>query len=102
MAYALNLKGLRSLVMAMAMFDTLKFSKRLKEAGVPSAQAEATAEIYSEILAVNLLELATRKDLHAVKEELRREISNLRKDMDRKLERIISTLRSEISGRRLV
>ncbi len=93
MAYALNLKELRSFVMAMAIFDTLKFSKRLKEAGVPSAQAEATAEVYSEIFAVNLLELATKKDLHAVKEELRREVSDLRKDMDLKLEKIISTLR---------
>ncbi|MCX8565782.1 MAG: hypothetical protein ON057_000509 [Glomeribacter sp. 1016415] len=93
MAYTINLKELRSLVMVMAIFDTLKFSKRLKEAGVPSVQAEATAEIYAEIFAVNLLELATKKDLHAVKEELRREVSNLRKDIDLKLERIISTLR---------
>ncbi len=98
MAHALNLKELRNLVMAIAIFDTLKFSKRLKEAGVPSAQAEAEAEVLSEIFAVNLQELPTKEDLHAVKEELRHEISDLRKDMDLKFEQTISTLRGEISG----
>ncbi|BBE08505.1 Hypothetical phage protein [Mycoavidus cysteinexigens] len=86
--------------MAMAIFDTLKFSKRLKEAGVPSAQAEAEAEVLSEIFAVNLQELPTKKDLHAVKEELRHEISDLRKDMDLKFEQTTSALRGEISGLR--
>lgn len=98
MAHALNLKELRNLVMAIAIFDTLKFSKRLKEAGVPSAQAEAEAEVLSEIFAVNLQELPTKEDLHAVKEELRHEISDLRKDMDLKFEQTISALRGEISG----
>ncbi|UUM21819.1 CCDC90 family protein [Mycoavidus sp. SF9855] len=98
MAHALNLKELRNLVMAIAIFDTLKFSKRLKEAGVPSAQAEAEAEVLSEIFAVNLQELPAKEDLHAVKEELRHEISDLRKDMDLKFEQTISTLRGEISG----
>ncbi len=39
MARVLNLNKLREIVMAIALFDTLKFCKRLKEAGVPSAQA---------------------------------------------------------------
>ncbi|UAW64399.1 CCDC90 family protein [Mycoavidus sp. HKI] len=98
MAHALNLKELRNLVMAIAIFDTLKFSKRLKEAGVPSAQAEAEAEVLSEIFAVNLQELPTKEDLHAVKDELRHEISDLRKDMDLKFEQTTSTLRGDISN----
>ncbi|MCX8565784.1 MAG: Protein of unknown function (DUF1640) [Glomeribacter sp. 1016415] len=89
MAHALNLKELRNLVVTMAIFDTLKFSKRLKEAGVPSAQAE----VFSEIFAVNLQELPT-------KEDLRREVSDLRKDIDLKFEQTTSTLRGEISSLR--
>jgi len=42
-------------------FDTLKFANTLKSAGVPPAQAEATA--ISEILEVNLKDLVTKDDL---------------------------------------
>jgi len=56
-------------------FDTLKFANRLKTAGVPAVQAEAEADALSEVLETNLGELAT-------KEDLRHEISDLRKDMD--------------------
>ncbi len=101
MAQALNLIGLRNLVVvAMAIFDTLKAFNRLKEAGVPSAHAEATAEVLSEIFADNLHELATKEDLRAVKVELQHEISDLRKDIDLKFEQTTSTLRGEISGLR--
>lgn len=55
-------------------FDTLKFANTLKDAGVPSAQAEAEAKALSEVLEVNL------KDL-VVKEDLRREIEILRREM---------------------
>ncbi len=81
--------------MAMALFDTLKFAKRLKEAGVSSAHAEAEAEVLSEIFAVNFQELPTKQDLQAVKEELQHEIKDLRKDIsgyrtevDSKLEKL--------------
>ena len=59
--------------MAAITFDTLKFANTLKEAGVPSAQAEATA--LSEVLEINLKDLASKEDLH-------REIESLRRDMD--------------------
>ncbi len=72
--------------MALPAFDTLKAANRLKAVGVPSAQAEAEAEVLSEIFEVNLKELATKEDLRATKEELRREINSLRKDMDVKHE----------------
>lgn len=44
-------------------FDTLKFANKLKEAGVPSAQAEAEASALAEVLDVNLKELTTKDDL---------------------------------------
>ena len=60
--------------MATIMFDTLKFANTLKDAGVPSAQAEAEAKALSEVLEVNLKELVTKEDLH-------REIDTLRREM---------------------
>jgi hypothetical protein len=61
--------------MATIAFDTLKFSKRLKDAGVPERQAEAEAEALAEVLEVNLKDLAT-------KEDLAREIAMVRKDLE--------------------
>lgn len=57
-------------------FDTLKFANTLKEAGVPSAQAEAEARALAEVLDVNLKDLTTKEDLLATKDELRREINS--------------------------
>src|SRR5260364_170693 len=71
--------------MALPAFDTLRIANRLKAVGVPSAQAEAEAEVLSEVFEVNLNELATKEDLRATKEDLRREIGELRKDIDTKL-----------------
>ncbi len=101
MAHVLDLKGLRRLVMAMVIFDTLKFSKRLKEAGVPSAQAEAEAEVLSEIFAVNLQELPTKEDLQAVKEELRHEIKEVRSEINELRDEVkadINELRDEVKA----
>ncbi|UUM21224.1 CCDC90 family protein [Mycoavidus sp. SF9855] len=101
MAHVLDLKGLRRLVMAMVIFDTLKFSKRLKEAGVPSAQAEAEAEVLSEIFAVNLQELPTKEDLQAVKEELRHEIKEVRSEINELRDEVkadINELRNEVKA----
>ncbi len=46
--------------MAAVAFDTLKFARRLKEAGVPEAQAEAQAELMSEAFVFNMDALVTR------------------------------------------
>lgn len=51
----------------------------LKAAGVPLAQAEAVA--LSEVLAVNLKNWVTKEDLLSVKNELRRDIEDVRRDM---------------------
>src|SRR5260363_400102 len=81
--------------MALPAFDTLRIANRLKAVGVPSAQAEAEAEVLSEVFEVNLKELATKEDLRATKEDLRREIGDLRKDMDAKHE----SLRKDIDAK---
>ncbi|MFA7241513.1 MAG: hypothetical protein WC091_15480 [Sulfuricellaceae bacterium] len=57
-------------------FDTLKFANRLKEAGVPPAQAEAEAVALSEVFDVNLRELATREDLRHDLTELENRLEN--------------------------
>jgi hypothetical protein len=44
-------------------FDKLKFANRLKQAGVPSAHAQAEAEALADILEANLGELATKADI---------------------------------------
>jgi hypothetical protein len=41
-------------------FDTLKFARKLKEAGVPDKQAEAQAEVLGEAFLYNLDEIVTR------------------------------------------
>jgi hypothetical protein len=55
-------------------FDTLKFANKLKAAGVPPEQAEAEAAALSEVLEVNLKELATREDLRSGLKELEMKI----------------------------
>lgn len=58
-------------------FDTLKFAKTLKEAGVPEKQAEAQAEAMSDILEVNMKDLATKADVLALKESLQKDIQSM-------------------------
>ena len=57
--------------MATLTFDTLKFANKLKAAGVPPEQAEAEAAALSEVLEVNLKELATKEDLKNSLKELK-------------------------------
>ncbi len=62
----------------------------LKAAGVPLAQAEAVA--LSEVLEVNLKNLVTKEDLLSVKNELRRDIEDVRRDMRELEQRLIIKL----------
>ena len=71
--------------MATIAFDTLKFVNTLKQAGVPSAQADAEATALSEVLEVNLKELVT-------KEDLRHEVDLLRRDLHDMEQRLIIKL----------
>ncbi len=51
--------------MAITTFDTLKFVRRLEEAGVPVQQAEIQAEVLTEAFKVNLDALVTKDYLAA-------------------------------------
>lgn len=62
--------------MAIAIFDTLKYVRRLEEAGVPSVQAEAQARVLTEAFNVNLDSLVTKDYLTA---ELAGQQSNIDK-----------------------
>ena len=58
--------------MAAITFDTLKFVRRLKDAGVPEKQAEAEAEALAEVFAEALeTQLATRSDMIRIEGELK-------------------------------
>lgn len=46
--------------MPITTFDTLKYVRRLEQAGVPPAQAEAQADVLNEVFAVNLESLLTK------------------------------------------
>lgn len=79
--------------MAAITFDTLKFSNRLKQAGIPAAQAEAEAEALAEVFEANTEALATKRDVEQMEERvdnkfelLRREINGLEERFDNKLE----------------
>jgi hypothetical protein len=71
--------------MATVTFDTLKFANKLKAAGVPPEQAEAEATVLSEVLEVNLKELAT-------KEGLRSGLSQLETKLDARFEKVLGEI----------
>lgn len=55
-------------IMASITFDTLKYADRLKEAGIPPAQAEAEARALAEALSAS--DLATKGDLLELKMDI--------------------------------
>jgi histone H3/H4 len=55
-------------------FDTLKFARRLKEAGMDPRLAEEQAEALAEALEVNLQALATKADIKQLENDLRKDM----------------------------
>jgi len=55
-------------------FDTLRYAQRLREAGVPAAQAEAEASALADVFATGLGEVATRQDLDALRTAVKSDI----------------------------
>lgn len=55
-------------------FDTLKFARRLKEAGMDPRLAEEQAEALAEALEVNLQALATKADIKQLETDLRKDM----------------------------
>ncbi len=66
-------------------FDTLRFAKRLEDAGVPAIQAAATASAFAEatgdVIATKIDVGDLRRDLEAEAGSLRRDIADLRREM---------------------
>jgi hypothetical protein len=67
--------------MAVMTLDTLKMANSLKAAGVPEKQAEAEANIFAEMMQVNLKELATKQDVEQLGKDLRQEMQQLGKEL---------------------
>jgi hypothetical protein len=63
-------------------FDTLKFARRLKEAGMDPHLAEEQAEALAEVLAAKFDTLVEKRDLAELRQELLREIASLRQEME--------------------
>jgi hypothetical protein len=68
--------------MPVATFDTLKFSKALREAGVPEKQADAEAAVLSDVFSINFRDVTTKDDLKSTKDELKTELKHLEERMD--------------------
>jgi len=79
--------------MAVASFDTLKFARQLKQAGVPPEQAEAQADALAEALHTGIQDLATKADV----KELKNEIQLLRQEVKQEFQ----TVRQELQVVRL-
>ncbi len=98
MTAMLDWKELEKVKMVMALFNTLRFAQRLKDAGVSNAHAEAQAEALAEVFSLYSQELSTKEGLRLVKEELSHEMGNLRKDIDIKLANVKFDLLKWIIG----
>jgi hypothetical protein len=84
--------------MSAVAFDTLKYAKRLKEAGFTEQQAEALASAQVDLIEANL---ATKADILGVKrdiEALRRDIEVLRADVQRDLKDLEYRLTIRLGG----
>ena len=78
----------------MTQLDTLAFAKRLREAGVPNAQAEAHAEAAHDFFTGTL---ATKTDVVDLKAAIRADIADLKQAIKTDVARIDTTI-AEIRG----
>ena len=85
--------------MGVATFDTLKFSKALREAGVPQLQADAEAVVLAEVFSLNFRDVVTKDDLKHAVETVEGKLRELEQRIDGKLDLLraeIRELRQEI------
>src|SRR3954454_23256808 len=80
-------------------FDTLSYARRLKQAGLPEAQAEAIADATRELVVQDVATkadlAAMRADLAAVRGELKADIAALRSDMAALEQRLTSLIETQ-------
>ncbi|MCI0653005.1 MAG: CCDC90 family protein [Methylococcaceae bacterium] len=74
-------------------FDTLKFAKRLKEAGFTEQQAEALAVAEAEFIVDNV---ATKRDLEELEVALKRDIKELEVALKRDIKELDVALKRDI------
>ena len=92
--------------MAAIAFDTLKFARRLKEVGVPEAQAEAQAELMAEAFVFNMDALVTKDYLDecldarfgAFRASLATDFTRIDQRFDQRLETLAQRLDASLSG----
>ncbi len=70
-------------------FDTLKFARRLKEAGIPEVQAEAFSDAFREVQESHSETLSTKSDI----KELRGEIREFRIEFQGELREVRAEMR---------
>lgn len=69
-------------------FDTLAYSKRLIEVGVPQRQAEVQAETFAEIIEDSV---ATKQDIQEINRELREMELRLKQELTIRLGAMMAT-----------
>jgi hypothetical protein len=82
-------------------FDSLGYAKRLRDVGVPQAQAEAHAEAARDFIMAELVTksdlLATKHDLQATMGELRVELHNTTAELRNSLAEVRTELRNSVA-----
>lgn len=87
--------------MAAIAFDTLKFTKRLREAGVSEKQAEAEAEVLVDIFAFSTEQLASKQDIKDLEVALTQDIKSVEvnlKNVEANLTQDIESLKKEFKS----
>jgi hypothetical protein len=85
--------------MAAIAFDTLKASRRLIAAGMPTRQAEAQAEVMAEAFIFNVDSLVTKDYLDARLGTLEANMDGNIGSLEAKLDRRIDSLEAKLDGR---
>lgn len=85
--------------MAVATFDTLKFTNTLKAAGVPPQQAEAQAVAFAEVIQINLKDLVTKDDLTRGLDDLRKDFKAEVTDAKQELRHELKEVEQRLGGR---
>ena len=87
--------------MASATFDTLKFANALKAVGVPDKQAEAEAQVLSEVFSINFREVATKEDLKRLVADIDGKFRELEQRLTAKIDQNKTELTAKIEQLRL-
>ena len=83
--------------MATVAFDTLRFSQRLTEAGLTSAQAAGAAAATAEAIGDLVGQLSTKHDHAMLRQELKTDVSALRQELKADAAALRQELKTEVS-----